>query len=99
MPKPSAAPAIAPPKAGANVIAGTVFDLQGGVLDQTLVVVENEKGNVVRAIKTNELGKFVTSPLPNGRYAIKVPKTPFSFATMKIELTGKEMEELEIRSK
>ena len=99
LPKSSMAPAIAPPKSGANIITGTVFDPQGGVLDQTLIVVEDEKGNVVRAIKTNELGKFTTSPLPNGRYAIKAPKTPFSFATMKIELTGKEMEQLEIRSK
>ena len=99
LPKPSAAPPIAPPKAGANIIAGVVFDPQGGVLDQTLVVVEDEKGNVVRAIKTNELGKFVTSPLPNGKYAVKVPRTPFSFATMRVELTGKEMEELEIRPK
>jgi hypothetical protein len=99
LPKPSMAPAIAPSKAGANVITGTVFDPQGGVLDQTLIVVEDEKGNVVRAIKTNELGKFTTSPLPNGRYTIKAPKTSFSFATMKIELTGKEMEQLEIRSK
>jgi len=99
LPKPSAAPPIAPPKAGENIIAGVVFDPQGGILDQTLVVVEDEKGNVVRAIKTSELGKFVTSPLPNGKYAVRVPKTPFSFATMKVELTGKEMEELEIRSK
>jgi len=99
LPKPSAASPIAPPKAGANIIAGVVFDPQGGILDQTLVVVEDEKGNVVRAIKTSELGKFVTSPLPNGKYAVRVPKTPFSFATMRVELTGKEMEELEIRSK
>ncbi|HLD96525.1 MAG TPA: hypothetical protein VI794_02335 [Patescibacteria group bacterium] len=99
LPKPSAAAPIAPPKAGANIIAGVVFDPQGGILDQTLVVVEDEKGNVVRAIKTSELGKFVTSPLPNGKYAVRVPKTPFSFATMRVELTGKEMEEMEIRSK
>jgi hypothetical protein len=99
LPKPSAAPPISPPKAGANIIAGTVFDLQGGTIDRTLVVVEDGKGNVVRATKTNELGKFTTSPLPNGQYAIKVPRTPFSFATMKVELTGKEMEQLEIRPK
>ena len=99
LPKPSAAPPIAPPKAGENILAGTVFDPQGGVLDQTLVVIEDEKGNVVRATKTNELGKFSSSPLPNGQYVIKIPKTSFPFATMKIELTGKEMEELEIRPK
>ena len=99
LPKPSAAQPITPPKAGENILAGTVFDPQGGVLDQTLVVIEDEKGNVVRATKTNELGKFSSSPLPNGQYVIKIPKTSFPFATMKIELTGKEMEELEIRSK
>ncbi len=89
--------AVAPPQAGENVIAGTVFNPQGGVVSHTLIVVENEKGNVVRAIKTNELGKFAISPLPNGRYAAKVLKTTFSFATMEVELTGEKMQELEIR--
>lgn len=99
LPKPARAKPIVPPKTRANVIAGTVFDSKGGVLSNMLFVIKNEKGNVVRANKTNALGKFYTSPLPNGSYGIEIPRTPFSFATMKIELTGAELAEMEIRPK
>ncbi len=81
------------------MIAGAVFGPKGEVLAQTLVVIKDQKGNVVRAIKTNELGKFLTSPLPNGNYGVEVQKTPFSFATMKFELTGIGLEETELRAK
>lgn len=99
IPKRAAAKPITHPRAGENVIAGTVFDPQGEALAQTLLVVEDEKSNVVRAIKSNELGKFKTSPIPNGRYAVRVLKTAFPFATMEIELTGEKVPDLEIRPK
>lgn len=81
------------------MIAGTVYDQKGGILSQALVVVTDGRGNVVRAIKTNELGKFSTAPLPNGPYRIDLPRASVSFATMEVELTGKPVEQLEIRPK
>jgi len=98
LPKPSTKK-VAPPKEGTNIIAGTALDPSGGLLAQTLIVIKDQKGNVVRATKTNELGKFFVSPLPNGFYGVEVQKTPFSFATMKVELTGLGLEELELKAK
>ncbi len=89
------------PKTGeqANAIEGVVHDSGGGVLSQTLVVIKDAKGNVVRATRTNELGKFATASLPNGTYTLEIPKAPQPFDTIKLELTGEKVEELEIKPK
>lgn len=80
-----------------NVISGTVLDQRGNLLPQTLIVVKNKKGRIVRAIKTNALGKFLVSPLPNGSYNLELPKAGAIFAKIGIELTGKLVQPLEVR--
>lgn len=80
----------------ANVISGVVHDVKGGVLEETLVVIKDSRGNVARAVKTNKLGRFTTTKLPNGSYSLELPKAPVPFATIKVELTGEEMEKLNI---
>ena len=99
LPKP--APKKETPKeaAEANIVSGLVHNGKGGVLEKTLAIIKDSKGNVVRAIKTNDLGRFQTTPLPNGSYSLELPKAPVPFATIKFELTGEKMEELNINPK
>ncbi len=99
LPKP--APKKEAPKeaAEANMVSGLAHNGKGGVLEKTLVIIKDSKGNVVRAIKTNDLGRFQTTPLPNGNYSLELPKAPVPFATIKFELTGEKMEELNINPK
>ncbi len=82
-----------------NTISGTVYDSKDGLLDQTLITIKDEKNNVIRATRTNELGKFSVASLPNGTYTLDIPKAPVPFATIKLELTGEKLGEMEIRPK
>lgn len=56
-----------------NVINGIVKDKEEKILPGAMVIIEDEDGDPVRALKTNRLGQFVIStPLPNGIYTVKV---------------------------
>lgn len=58
-----------------NVIYGTIKDKDGSLLDETIVLIKDKDGNVVRALKTNKLGQYkIQSPLPNGKYTIEAIK-------------------------
>ncbi|MBD3365932.1 hypothetical protein GF360_01160 [candidate division WWE3 bacterium] len=59
-----------------NVLSGVVKNRKDEYLENVVVVVKNEEGEPVRALKTDKLGKFlISSPLPNGNYKIEVDKT------------------------
>ena len=81
----------------ANLIFGIVHNPAGGALANTLLVVKNEKGSVVRAGKTNEFGRFQVGPLSDGHYSLELPQSPYPFATIKVELTGVKTAELDLR--
>ncbi|MEX1061880.1 MAG: PrgI family protein [Patescibacteria group bacterium] len=81
----------------ANLIFGIAHTPQGGALSDSLLVIKNAEGNVVRATKTNELGRFQVGPLSNGSYSLELPQSPYPFATMKVELTGEKTAELDLR--
>jgi len=111
VPPPPPAPLILKPKPGpkvreekpirlgeqANLVFGIVHNPQGGALASSLLVIKNAEGNVVRATKTNELGRFQVGPLNSGSYTLELPQSPYPFATMKIELTGEKTAELDLR--
>lgn len=68
-----------------------------------VVVIRNQKGEVVRAIKTSTQGKFgITTPLINGSYTIEVDKekkSGLTFAVTALEAVGGLIPTLEIASK
>ncbi|MEA2020213.1 MAG: PrgI family protein [Patescibacteria group bacterium] len=56
-----------------NIINGIVKDNTGDLVEGQMVIIEDEDGDPVRALKTNKLGQFaVSTPLPNGKYTVKV---------------------------
>jgi len=87
-----------PPVGEPNVIAGTVYDEMGGITEGALVAIKDRDGTTIRAVKTNQLGQFTFSPLPNGYYTIELPKAELPFAIMKVGLTGVVVPPLEIRA-
>jgi len=88
-----------PPTGEPNSISGTIYDEKGRIVEGTLVAVKDQAGMTIRAAKTNQLGQFSFSPLPNGYYSVELPKARLPFAIMKAELTGAIVPPLEIRAK
>lgn len=83
-----------------NIISGIIKDPKGGTLENIVVVIKNEKGEPVRALKTNKLGKFtISTPLSNGKYQIEIDKTNqtnLSFDIIPFRTEGKVLPSLEI---
>ncbi len=83
-----------------NVINGIVTDAEGNYLDTVVVVIHNQAGLPVRALKTNKLGQFTGStPLPDGPYSISLEKDNLEFDVVKTELNGKVLPPMEISAK
>ncbi len=67
-----------------------------------LIYVKDEKGNILRLLKTNPHGIFATfNPLPAGEYIFEVkdPKNTYNFDTMKIKIEDTNPKPIEIFSK
>ena len=83
-----------------NVINGIVKDAQGKMQQGIIVVVKDEAGDPVRALKTNEIGQFVIStPLPNGKYLVTASQPGKRFATMEVVADGRVLPPLSLISK
>ncbi len=81
-----------------NKIVGMVISQNNDLLDNAIVEIKNQKGQIVRAVKTNSLGQFfISTPLADGLYLIDIDKDGYSFTTKKIELSGKKISPLEFR--
>lgn len=73
-----------------NVINGVVKDSKDKMIQGAIVVVKDEAGDPVRALKTNEIGQFVVStPLPNGKYYVTASLPGWRFATMEVIADGR----------
>jgi hypothetical protein len=66
-----------------GTIQGTVLDANGAAVPGASVEVRNVETNFVRALSTDEDGRFVALQLPSGRYTITVAKQ--GFATVIVE--------------
>src|SRR6266498_2485669 len=66
-----------------GTIQGTVLDANGAAVPGASVEVRNVETNFVRALNTDEDGRFVALQLPSGRYTITVAKQ--GFATVIVE--------------
>jgi hypothetical protein len=72
-----------------NVVSGIVKTKEGKLLPGVVVIIKNEQGRPVRAMKTNTLGQFITTTaLEEGLYAIELSKNEYSFGSYEIKLTG-----------
>ena len=75
-----------------NIVSGVIRDAQKKLVPNIILTIKDNKGNPIRALKTNKLGQFATAtPLPNGVYLIEVedPLKRYAFDIAEITLSGK----------
>jgi len=83
----------------ANLVVGMVTDVDGKIIENAIVEVQNEKGTPVRVLKTNSLGQFrISTPLANGRYLIITEKEGIGFDRVNVSLTGEIVQPVKIRA-
>lgn len=83
-----------------NVVNGQIVDETGKPLDGAIVIIKDENGNSIRALRTNKVGQFIAStPLSNGQYYIEVEKMNHTFDALQLALTGEILEPMEIKAK
>lgn len=69
----------------------------GAAIEGAIILVKDNTGTPIRALKTNKIGQFITStPLENGHYILEVEKPGFKFEVIEFDLTGKILPVLEI---
>lgn len=72
-----------------NIIEGIVKNSQGELLENVVVLIKDNEGNVLRALKTNKLGQFtIQSPIQNGKYIVEAIKGGMQFDTLVAEAKG-----------
>jgi len=72
-----------------NIISGVVKGKQDNLIKDAIIIVRDNRGSPVRALKTNDLGQFsISTPLPNGKYQITVEKSGEEFDIIEAEITG-----------
>lgn len=89
-----------------NIVWGlvtTIYDSNKIPVPGVVVIIRNQKKEVVRAVKTSAQGKFgITTPLVNGSYTIEVDKenkSGLNFAITAVEAKGQVVPTLEIVGK
>ncbi len=82
-----------------NLLVGMVLDTESKILPNALIEIQDSKGNIVRALKTNKLGQFYTAtPLKNGSYKIIPEHELFEFDIITLELEGEIIDPLRIQA-
>lgn len=83
-----------------NTIRGTVQNSQGNLLPEVIVIVKDQDGDPVRALKSGETGQFFsTTPLENGRYTVEGSYKGKRFAIINLELTGQILAPIELKER
>lgn len=81
-----------------NVLSGLVTDEKGSPIESAVLVVRDESGIPVRALKTNKLGQFLSAtPLSSGTYTIEAESDIASFKHLSVNLTGQILPPIGIR--
>jgi hypothetical protein len=82
-----------------NKLVGMTLTQSSDLINNAIITLRDSNGSPITAVRSNALGQFfVTSQLKNGKYNIEVKKTGFSFFPISINLEGKTVDPLEIRS-
>ena len=83
-----------------NILVGMVLDQENKLVENAIIEIRDEKGNPVRALRTNKLGQFrIATPLKNGTYEIETEKEGLKFDIIKIILMGEIIQPIEIKVK
>lgn len=72
----------APAQSGAATIAGVVRDASGAAVSKAEVTVYLQGSDRREFTKTDEVGEFSLSPVPEGRYKVTVAKPGFALLTL-----------------
>ena len=82
-----------------NVISGLVTDINGSPVEEAILVVHDQNGIPVRALKTNKLGQFLSAtPLSSGAYSIEVESDLATFQPFTINLEGQVIQPMQIKA-
>jgi len=82
-----------------NVINGYVRNKQGKLTEGAVIIVKDNDGDPVRALKTNNLGQFVIStPLPNGTYSVQASYQGKLFDTIDVEVDSSVLSPIELKN-
>ena len=83
-----------------NMLVGMVHNKQGKILPGAIVEILDEKGNTVRAMKTNSLGQFyISSALKPGSYRIETEDMDHQFPVYEIKIENKPLDPVNIVAK
>lgn len=83
-----------------NVLSGVVSFANGTPIEGAILIVHDQNGIPVRALKTNKLGQFLSAtPLSEGQYSIEVESDLSEFIPITINLKGEVLSPMEIKSK
>ncbi|KKU91137.1 MAG: hypothetical protein UY21_C0012G0014 [Microgenomates group bacterium GW2011_GWA1_48_10] len=83
-----------------NVINGLVLDSGGTPMEGVILIIRDDQGNSIRALRTNKIGQFIAStPLLNGKYYLELEKAGYDFDNWEVTLSGQVLEPLEVRAK
>lgn len=82
-----------------NVINGILKDAGGLLLSSVIIVVKDDTGQPVRALKSNKIGRFaISTPLPNGTYTMELESSNHNFDIIQVEMKGKVLPPIEIKA-
>ena len=80
-----------------NVIHGTVQSNQGKLIEDAVVIVKDQDGDPIRALKTDAVGQFmISTPVPSGDYQVHIANQPETFAIIKVAADGSVLEPLKL---
>lgn len=82
-----------------NVINGILKDAGGLLLSSVIIVVKDDTGQPVRALKSNKIGRFaISTPLPNGTYTMELESSNHNFDIIQVEMKGEVLPPIEIKA-
>ena len=81
-----------------NKLVGMVLTANNELIPEAVVAIKDEQNRVVRAVKSNALGQFfISTPLKNGSYNIKITHPRYQFNSQEVILNNDLVEPIEVR--
>lgn len=72
----------APAQTGAAALAGVVRDASGAAVPKAEITIYLSGSERIEVTKSNEVGEFSLSPIPEGKYKVTIAKPGFALATL-----------------
>jgi len=81
-----------------NQVFGLILDKNGIALPQAIIEIQDQNGQSLRVMKSDESGNFqVSKPLPDGFYQVLAEKNEEKYQSLQIELKGEVLGPLVIK--